>query len=320
MTRIIPALSTCLVAGVLACATTPVAAIAPPPDDERMILAHEAFVITFDAGTVVVAGTERRARMRIYLPAPDPEGYVDFVASEEIDCRRGLHRYHDASGRRADGTTVPMTPDTPDLQPIGKDTPVSVLRDHLCALKDLRQGTYGVMLEVPGDMAARAVFALLKVGLEAKPAAALARQGYADRDALTYNLDRQQVAPADRPRVIVALGPLVAEAAKPPPPIVPLAAAVASGRAGRYVHLEMELGAELWLKLDGTFTYGLTVGTLDEQATGHWTAEGDRIALVPDPTQRSNVEVGRWTVTSDGHRLTIARDGQRMIFERRQSQ
>ena len=299
-------------AGVLFVAATPV------PDDERMILAHEAYVVTFDASTVVIDKNMRRARTHIYLPAPDPEGYVSFDASEQIDCKAGAYRYTDAVGHKANGDTAPMVAETPNLQPIVKDTPISVLRDHLCALADLRQGTYGVMLQVPGAEAARAVFRLLKVGLDAKPAAQLASQGYVDTEALTYNLDSVKVEPARRARVIEALGPLVAEEAKSPPPIVPLATAVASGQAGQYFHEEMELVAGVWLKVDGTFEYYLTVGSLDETARGRWTADHDRITLVPAArSRRTDIDPAGWQVMSDGSTLTIVREGQAMTFTRR---
>ena len=299
------------VAGVLFVAATPV------PDDERMILAHEAYVVTFDASTVVIDKNTRRARTHIYLPVPDTEGYVSFDASEQIDCKAGSYRYSDAVGLKADGDVVPMVAETPNLQPIIEDTPIAVLRDHLCALADLRQGTYGVTLQIPGAEAARAVCKLLKVGLDAKPAAQLASQVYADADALSYNLDEAKVEPARRGRVIEALGPLVAEEAKPPPPIVPLATAVASGRAGRYFHQEMELVAGVWLKVDGTFDYYLTVGSLDETARGRWTADHNRIALVPTArSRRTDIDPAGWQVMSDGSILTIVREGQTMTFTR----
>jgi hypothetical protein len=302
----------------LLAALSSAAAATPPPDDERMILAHEAYVITFDANTVAISGSERRARMHIYLPTPDKEGYASFDAVEQIECKRGIHRYTDAIGRKPDGTTTPMPAEKPGFQPIVKDTPVSVLRDHLCALADLKQGAYGVRLELPGAMAARAVFALLKMGVDAKPAAQLASQGYADSQALSYNLDEAKIEPARRPRVIEALGPLVAEEAKPPPPIVPLPAAVASGRAGQYLHEEMELAAGFWLKLDGSFEYFLTVGSLDETAKGRWTAQGDRITLLPATrTRRTDIDPSGWQVSSDGQTLTIVREGQTMTFDRR---
>ena len=72
-------------------------------------------------------------------------------------------------------------------------------------------------------------------------------------------------------------------APKPPPPIIPLPAAVASGRVGRYAHSEHELVSGIWLKADGTFRYGLTAGSLDETARGRWTANGSRIRLVSEP-------------------------------------
>lgn len=52
---------------------------------------------------------------------------------------------------------------------------------------------------------------------------------------------------------------------------------------GDYTSTQMELAAGLRLNRDGTFEYGLTVGSLDERARGRWTRVGDRIELVSDP-------------------------------------
>lgn len=53
--------------------------------------------------------------------------------------------------------------------------------------------------------------------------------------------------------------------------------------AGEYEHSQMELIAGLRLNPDGTFEYGLTVGSLDERAQGRWKRVGKRIELTSDP-------------------------------------
>ncbi|EJU14792.1 hypothetical protein LH128_02234 [Sphingomonas sp. LH128] len=53
--------------------------------------------------------------------------------------------------------------------------------------------------------------------------------------------------------------------------------------AGEYVHSEMELVAGIRLNKDGTFEYGLTVGSLDERAKGRWALAGGHIELTSDP-------------------------------------
>jgi hypothetical protein len=53
--------------------------------------------------------------------------------------------------------------------------------------------------------------------------------------------------------------------------------------AGAYVLSQMEMIAGIRLRADGTFEYGLTVGSLDEQARGRWTIAGKRIDLTSDP-------------------------------------
>lgn len=56
-----------------------------------------------------------------------------------------------------------------------------------------------------------------------------------------------------------------------------------SSLAGEYLHSQMELVAGIHLNPDGTFLYGLTVGSLDERAQGRWKASGNHIELTSDP-------------------------------------
>ncbi|MDV3456291.1 hypothetical protein RZN05_04795 [Sphingomonas sp. HF-S4] len=53
--------------------------------------------------------------------------------------------------------------------------------------------------------------------------------------------------------------------------------------AGDYVHSQMELVAGIRLNADGSFLYGLTVGSLDERGQGKWEANGKRITLTSLP-------------------------------------
>jgi hypothetical protein len=51
---------------------------------------------------------------------------------------------------------------------------------------------------------------------------------------------------------------------------------------GHYDGHQMEMGAELLLKADGRFQYGVAYGALDEEAEGTWVAEGDHVLLTSD--------------------------------------
>lgn len=51
---------------------------------------------------------------------------------------------------------------------------------------------------------------------------------------------------------------------------------------GHYDGHQMEMGAELLLKADGRFQYGVAYGALDEEAEGTWLAEGDHVLLTSD--------------------------------------
>lgn len=291
---------------------------AAEPLDEHMILVMPDLIMTFDASSVRFQETTRTVRTHFYLSAPDDVGYVSYQSLEEIDCAGKRGRHSETTGSRPNGKVEAV--ESKGYSPIMKDSPEDVLQEQVCAIED-KPGypAGGVMLEVPGSVSAHAAFALLKLGLSSKQAAKLASRNYGNEDALIYNLDAQKIENTKRRQVIDALGPLVAEEAKPPPPIVPLEAAVNSGWIGRYVHREMEMGAEIWLKADGTFEYGLTVGSLDEAARGAWSAIGNRIILSAGamPARRGDVEFRLWQITADAKSLTVVRDGQSMVFGKR---
>jgi len=65
------------------------------------------------------------------------------------------------------------------------------------------------------------------------------------------------------------------EAAAPAP--------AAAALAGDYVHSQMELVAGLRLSRNGQFQFGLTVGSLDQEARGRWEVDGKRVRLISDP-------------------------------------
>lgn len=57
----------------------------------------------------------------------------------------------------------------------------------------------------------------------------------------------------------------------------------AASWVGEYTMSQMEAVAGLKLAADGTFQYGLSVGSLDERAQGRWAVSGDHIVLTSDP-------------------------------------
>lgn len=62
-----------------------------------------------------------------------------------------------------------------------------------------------------------------------------------------------------------------------------LLAAADPGLAGNYSTHQMEVGATLELKADGTFQYMLDYGAVSEAAEGHWTAANGAVHLDSDP-------------------------------------
>ncbi|TXC71345.1 hypothetical protein FSB78_10630 [Sphingomonas ginsenosidivorax] len=250
-----------------------------------MIVASEEVVITFEGKTVTMAKDKRTARVNLYLAKADEHGAVRYAVDVEEDCTRRMEREVRSTAYRPDGTSPTIKADPGDhaFKPVEKESFPRVILEHLCGITQLEAPKGGIYLTAPGTTVAHGVFALLALGIENEPAAQLASKLYDDPETLKSALDEQKVKAEQRPAVIKALDAQIAPEAKPPPPIVSLASAVASGHVGRYMHSEMELASGLWLKADGTFEYFLTVGSLDEAAKGRWTAAGNRITLINDP-------------------------------------
>lgn len=55
------------------------------------------------------------------------------------------------------------------------------------------------------------------------------------------------------------------------------------GLSGLYRTQQMEVGAALDLRADGTFHYSLDYGAVSEIAKGQWAATGDVVRLTSDP-------------------------------------
>lgn len=296
------------IAAVLAGLPTPVNAQAWT--DERMIVASEGVVITFEGKTVTMAKDKRTSRVNLYLAKPDEHGAVRYAVDVEEDCSHRLQREIRSTTYRPDGTSPTIKPDPGDdaFKPVEKESFSRVILEHLCGITQLESPKGGIYLTAPGPTVAHGVFALLALGIENEPAAQLASKLYDDAETLKSALDEQNVKPNQRPAVIKALDAQIAPDAKPAPPIVPLASAVASGHVGRYMHSEMELASGLWLKADGTFQYFLTVGSLDEAAKGRWTTVGNRITLINDPVPvPPMITQGPATVeAAGGFRLKVA--------------
>lgn len=74
--------------------------------------------------------------------------------------------------------------------------------------------------------------------------------------------------------VLLALAPATA----PAPAVAP-----ANSLAGSYRTHQMEVGAQIELKADGSFRYMLDYGNVSEAAEGHWTAAQGVVHLNSDP-------------------------------------
>jgi hypothetical protein len=65
--------------------------------------------------------------------------------------------------------------------------------------------------------------------------------------------------------------------------LAPAAAPAIDTLAGTYATQQMEVGAKLELKSDGSFRYMLDYGAVSEAAEGHWTAARGVVHLDSDP-------------------------------------
>lgn len=251
--------------------------------DWRMVFAGDIAVVVVNAETFRRDDAMRAFQMVLYFPKADENGVIGISGDLRLDCANHLREATGMRDIQPDGTTSPAKDAETGFIKIKPNTFGGVLQERMCEIKGQGSEMDGVFVQVSPYLAARSVFALLKLGLSSKQAAELATYRYQDAAAMATALGTAKVAASKLPAVRKVLSGQLVPAPKPPPPIIPLPAAVASGRVGRYAHSEHELVSGIWLKADGTFQYGLTVGSLDETAKGRWTANGSRIHLVNEP-------------------------------------
>ena len=254
--------------------------------DWRMVIASEDVVVMVDAGTFRRDGQQLTFRSAAYPPAADADGSIGNVADFTFDCAARRMKTEQVRDIRADGSTVETVVTAADPKGFVAIAPKSVAAlflDRMCGIKTNGNKMDGVVVSVPPEMAAKSVFGLLKLGLDSRQASDLATQKYWDEGSLLSWLEAAAVPKAKRAQVRKVLAAQSVQAPPPPAPIVPLASAVGTGKVGKYTHSAQELVAGLWLRADGTFRYGLTVGSLDETAAGRWTATGNQILLTNEP-------------------------------------
>lgn len=239
--------------------------------------------MVYDAETLTVQGRLRSFDLEAYLPEPNAKGAIGYAVPMRVDCAKDAIQEVSVEGIRADLSRFPDKPDVVGYEAVAKGTYRAALHKRMCAIAKREDAEADDAVGVQPGVAARAIFALIKLGLPDFQAAALATWEMEQAD-LDRTLEMTRFDPAKQQAIRRILAATTRKPPPPPPPIVPLASAVASGRVGRYVHSEMELVSGLWLKADGTFEYGLTVGTLDQTARGRWVVEGDgvRLANVPE--------------------------------------
>ena len=252
-------------------------------EEWRMVIAREDAVVLVDADTVKRTGPLLSFHVLIRWQKPDEDGAIGNVGDATFDCVRKLVKTPGLQDVHPDGSRELTKDQKITLEKILPNSLGDLIRDRMCSGKWGKDSMNGVPMEVPPDMAVSSTFGLLALGLESEPASGLATGKYWDPESLDLQLDAYAVPAEKRDAVRKVLAGQTRPAPPPPAPIVPLASAVATGLVGAYRHSEHEMGAEIVLRADGTFRYGLTVGSLDETATGRWSANGKRVKLTSEP-------------------------------------
>ena len=251
--------------------------------DWRVVIASVDTVLMVDAATFRRQGQQLTFGSRAYQPKPDADGSIGNVAWLTFDCARRRMKTEQTLDIRPDGSTAPTKEEESGFVTIAPGTIGELFLDRMCRVKSEGDDMNGVRSLVPPDLAAKSIFGLLKLGLDSEQASELATFKYWDEKSLTTSLDKSSVPMKKRVAVRKILASQTVQAPPPPRSIVPLPSAVASGRVGKYTHSEQELVAGLWLRADGTFRYALTVGSLDEIASGRWAAKANRVKLINEP-------------------------------------
>ena len=79
-----------------------------------------------------------------------------------------------------------------------------------------------------------------------------------------------------------------------------------SSLVGLYRTQQMEVGAALELKADGSFQYSLDYGAVSEAAQGHWSAAEGMVRLTSEPLPSAlMLEIERSDAGFDGETLAI---------------
>ena len=251
--------------------------------DWRMVIASQDVVVMVDAGTFRRDGQQLTFRSAAYPPVADADGSVGSVGDLTFDCAGRRMKSEQMRDIRGDGSTVETVDEPAGFVAIPPKSVAELFLDRMCRIKPNGNKMDGVLVNVPPEVAARSVFGLLKLGLDSKQASDLATMKFWDEASLLSWLDAAAVPKGKRSAVRTVLAVQTEQIPLPPAPIVPLASAVATGKAGKYTYSAQELVAGLWLRADGTFRYGLTVGSLDETASGRWVAKGNQIQLTNEP-------------------------------------
>lgn len=251
--------------------------------DWRMMIASVDVVIMVDAKTFKREGQQLAFRAALFVPKPQKNGAIGNFTDMTFDCSGRRARSDQTLDIQPDGSTASATDETPGFSPVPAGSLGDLFLGRMCDIKPEGNRINGVLVFVPPQVAAKSVFGLLKLGLSSSQASSLAAGNYFDEKSLLGWLDQAAVPEKKRADVRKVLAAQTQLPPPPPPPIVPLKSAVATGKVGRYTYSAQELVASLWLRADGTFRYGLSVGSLDETAAGRWTAKGNRIELVNEP-------------------------------------
>ena len=248
-----------------------------------MVIASVDLVVSVDASTFQRNGRQLRFQATLHSPHSKTKVVQGDLSNFDFDCAGRRVQTEQLFEFLPDGSKEASSEEKKGYASIPRNSIAEVFLDRMCDMKSQGNKMNGVAVSVPPEMAAKSVFGLLKLGLNSDQASQLGTLKYWDDESLVRWLDSFKVPKAKQAAFFKVLADQTVRTPPPPPPIVPLPSAVATGRVGKYTYSAQEIGAGLWLRADGTFRYGLTVGSLDETAAGRWTAKGNRVQLVNAP-------------------------------------
>ena len=161
--------------------------------DWRMMIASTDVVIMVDAETFKRADQQLTFRAALFLPKAQKNGAIGNFSNMTFDCSGRLSRSEQTLDIKPDTSTSPATDEEPGFAPVTPGSLGDLFLGRMCDSKRESNKINGVLVFAPPQMAAKAVFSLLKLGLDSNQASSLAARQYFDEKSLLNQLENVAV-------------------------------------------------------------------------------------------------------------------------------